>query len=192
MQSIRMEVNTETTITRASAHQAEVLSELGARTFWQSHKDSAPAHEIERYTKKVYNLDVIKSELNNPVNIYHVLTHGHIVAGFSKIEVDMKHPLISLASVTKMDQIYLDESLLGQGLGAKLLHHNIEYSKSHGENGMWLVVWLHNHTAIAAYKKFGFRVIAQDKFQLTESHQNPCYVMLLDYSMDIHDQQQKG
>ena len=168
----------------ASLDHAEVLSKLGARTFYQSHKDSAPAHEIERYMKNVYSLDAIRSELKNPDNIYHMLEYGCTVVGFSKMELGVKHPLVSLDRVTKMDQIYLDESVLGQGLGAQLLCHNIAYSKLHGENGMWLVVWAFNRTAIAVYEKFGFGVVATDIFQLTDSHQSPCYVMLLDYYID--------
>ncbi len=94
----------------------------------------------------------------------------------------MKHPAITLENVSKMDQIYLLDSFHGLRLGAKLLSYNIEYSKSRGQNGMWLVVWVENTTAIDFYKKFGFRIIMRDQFHLTETHLNPCYVMLLEYA----------
>lgn len=174
----------KTKITKASLDHAELLSQLGARTFYQSHKGSAPAYEIKRYMKKVYNIDAIKSALNNPDNIYHLIQYEDIVVGFSRIELAIKHPQISLNPVTKMDQIYLDESAIGRGFGATLLHQNITYSKLTGENGMWLVVWAHNYKAITVYEKFGFRVIANDTFQLTDTHQSPCYIMLLDYLND--------
>jgi GNAT superfamily N-acetyltransferase len=114
---------------------------MGMETFYKSHKDSAPAHEIATYMKKVYSLDAIKKELTNPLNIYHIIKHENIAAGFSKIELTMKHPAIKLERVSKMDQIYLLDSFHGHKLGAKLLSHNIDYSKSRGQNGMWLVVW---------------------------------------------------
>jgi ribosomal protein S18 acetylase RimI-like enzyme len=169
-------------IIKASLQHAGVLSELGAETFYKAHKDSAPAHEIATYMKKIYSLDAIEKELTNPVNIYHILKHEDTAAGFSKIELTMNHPAIKLENVSKMDQIYLQVSFHGLKLGAKLLSYNIEYSKSRGQNGMWLVVWVENTRAIDFYKKFGFRIIIRDQFPLTETHLNPCYVMLLEYA----------
>jgi ribosomal protein S18 acetylase RimI-like enzyme len=169
-------------IIKASPQHAGVLSELGAETFYKAHKDSAPASEIATYMKRIYSLDAIEKELANPVNIYHVIEHEGRVAGFSKIELTMKHPAITPENVSKMDQIYLLDSFHGLKLGAKLLRYNIEYSKSRGQNGMWLVVWVGNTTAIDFYKKFGFRIIIREQFQLTETHLNPCYVMLLEYA----------
>jgi ribosomal protein S18 acetylase RimI-like enzyme len=132
--------------------------------------------------KRIYSLDAIEKELTNPVNIYHIIKHEETAAGFSKIELTMKHPEIKLENVSKMDQIYLLDSFHGLKLGAKLLSYNIDYSKSRGQNGMWLVVWVGNITAIDFYKKFGFRIIIRDQFHLTETHLNPCYIMLLEYA----------
>jgi ribosomal protein S18 acetylase RimI-like enzyme len=168
-------------IIKASPEHAEVLSELGAETFYNAHKDSAPAHEISTYMRKTYNVDAIRNELANPVNIYHIIKHEDNVVGFSKIEVNTKHPAIEKESVSKMNQIYLLDSFRGLKLGAKLLSYNIDYSKSCGQTGMWLVVWVGNTTAITFYKKFGFHVVVRDQFQLTDTHVNPCYVMLLEY-----------
>ena len=171
-------------ILEASLQHAELLSELGAETFYKSHKDSAPAHELTTYMKRTYSLETIKQELSNPVNIYHIIKHDDTVAGFSRIGLTMKHPAIELEDVSKMDQIYLLDSFHGLKLGAKLLSYNIDLSKSQGQNGMWLVVWTKNTTAISFYKKFGFRIVVEDQFNLTETHINPCYVMLLEYAGD--------
>lgn len=169
-------------IIKPSLQHAGVLSELGAETFYKAHKNSAPAHEVAAYIKKVYSQDAIKKALANPINIYHLIKHEDTIAGFSKMKLSAEHPAIKLARISKMDQIYLLDSFHGLGLGARLLNHNIGYSKSHGQNGMWLVVWTENITAIAFYKKFGFRIVASDRFNLTETHVNPCYIMLLEYA----------
>lgn len=168
-------------IIKASLEHAKVLSELGAETFHKTHKDSAPAHEVAAYIKRIYSLHAIERELTNPANIYHIIKHEDTVAGFSKIELAMTHPAIKSENVSKMDQIYLHDSFHGLKLGAKLLDFNIEYTKSHGQNGMWLVVWTGNTKAIEFYKKFGFRIVTKDQFHLTETHINPCYIMLLEY-----------
>jgi ribosomal protein S18 acetylase RimI-like enzyme len=168
-------------IIQATIQHAEVLTEVGAESFFKSHEGSAPTHELAAYTAKIYNVNAITQELGNPANIYHLITHNNVAAGYSKMELDISHPAIALNRVSKMDQIYLLHSFHGLKLGTKLLNHNIEYSKSRGENGMWLVVWIGNDTAISFYEKFGFHIVTQAEFQLTATHRSPCYIMLLQY-----------
>lgn len=170
-----------TMIKKASIQDADVLTELGSETFYNSHKDSAPAHELDIYKKKIYTKDAIEKELSNPENIYHLIKHENKVAGFSKMELSMKHPTIEMENVSKMDQIYLLDAFRGLKLGAKLLSYNIEISKAKGQNGMWLVVWVGNITAIKFYEKFGFHVVTSDEFHLTDTHLSPCYIMFLKY-----------
>ena len=168
-------------ITKPSLQHADVLTELGAETFYNSHKDSAPAHELATYMSAVYNVDAIRKELSKPENIYHLINHENNIAGFSKMELNMAHPAIEIPNVSKMDQIYLLDAFHGLKLGAKLLSYNIDYSKSSGQNGMWLVVWIGNTTAITFYEKFGFHIVARDDFHLTDTHLSPCYIMFLQY-----------
>lgn len=168
-------------IFNASIQHAQLLSELGVETFIASHKDSAPPHEIATYVKEKYSVGAIKNELANPGNIYRIIKHGDNIAGFSKMELNTKHPAVEIDNVSKMDQIYLLDSFHGLKLGAKLLSDNIEYSKSCGQKGMWLVVWIGNTTAITFYEKFGFHIIARDEFHLTDTHLSPCYIMFCNF-----------
>ena len=168
-------------IIKATVQHAGVLSDLGAETFFNSHKDSAPVIELNTYMSKVYNVETIRRELSNPENIYHLIMYDENIAGFSKMELNMKHSTIDVENVSKMDQIYLLDAFQGLKLGARLLSYNIEFFKSSGQNGMWLIVWIGNTTAISFYEKFGFHKVSRDMFHLTDNHLSPCYIMLLLY-----------
>ena len=168
-------------IVKATLQDAKVLSEMGAETFYDAHKQSAPAHELDKYMSKVYNLDSIEQELGNRENIYHIIRHDKQVAGFSKMELNMNHPAIEVAGVSQMHRIYLLGSFRGLKLGAQLLNFNINYSKLYGQHGMWLIVWVGNRAAITFYEKFGFNIIKKENYQLTDTHVNPCYIMFLKY-----------
>lgn len=168
-------------IIKAGIEYASLLSKIGAESFIESHRASAPSHEINTYVDKIYNVPAIAAEISNPENIYHVIKHNEEIAGFSKMEFNRPHPAITATDISKMDQIYLLKQFYGLKLGAKLLQFNIELSKSSGQRGMWLVVWVHNHQAIDFYKKFGFEVLKDDVFHLTVTHTNQCYIMYLKY-----------
>jgi ribosomal protein S18 acetylase RimI-like enzyme len=169
-------------IIRAGIEYAKGLSQVGAETFIDSHKDSAPPHEIERYVKERYSIETIRKELSDPGNIYHILERDNKIIGFSKMVLNSAHVAVTLPNTSKMDQVYLLNSFHGLKLGALLLKHNIEFSKSHGQKGMWLIVWVGNKQAITFYEKFGFHIIVQGDFQLTNTHTSPCYIMLLNYA----------
>ena len=168
-------------IIKAGIEDALELAELGAETFIDSHKDSAPVHEIDSYVKEKYNIAVIRNELADPANIYHIIKHGNKIVGFSKMMLNNTHPEITISNIAKMDQIYLLDSFHGLKLGAQLLQYNIEISKFYNQNGMWLIVWIKNLPAISFYQKFGFRIIADKDFHLTKTHTNHCHLMFLEY-----------
>ena len=168
-------------ILKAGIEHAQLLSEIGAESFIESHKASAPSHEIDTYVSKIYSVPAIKGEISNPENIYHIIKCNGEVAGFSKMELDRTHPAIPDSNISKMDQIYLLSSFYGLKLGAKLLEFNIDLSKSNGQTGMWLVIWIGNTQAVNFYKKFGFHIIKEDVFHLTDTHISPCYIMYLNY-----------
>jgi diamine N-acetyltransferase len=168
-------------IYKAKLEDAKLLSEIGAETFIVSHTDSAPAHELDTYMRKIYSEEFIKNELANAEKIYHLISHENKVAGFSKMVLSMKHEAIEIENASKMDQIYLLSSYQGLKLGASLLQFNIEFSKANNQTGMWLIVWIGNVGAISFYEKFGFKIIANGIFNLTDNHKSHCYIMFLDY-----------
>jgi ribosomal protein S18 acetylase RimI-like enzyme len=168
-------------IIKAGLEYAQVLTELGAETFISSHRKSAPAHEIVTYLKSQYTVESIRKEIENPKNVYHIIKHENVIAGFSKMELNKRHPAVEIENASKLEQIYLLDSFHGLKLGAKLLKYNIEYSKARNQDGMWLVVWIGNEKAISFYEKFGFVVASRGQFQLTSTHVSPCYIMLLNY-----------
>ena len=169
-------------IIKAGIEYAQVLSKIGAETFIDAHRESAPAREIDIYVKKTYDISAIRKELSDPANIYHIIKHEDKIAGFSKMILNRNQPGATVQNISKMDQIYLLNSFQGLRLGAQLLQYNIDLSKSSNQDGMWLVVWIRNDKAITFYKKFGFNVISEADYHLTDSHTNRSNIMLLEYA----------
>jgi ribosomal protein S18 acetylase RimI-like enzyme len=167
---------------RATKDDARILSEIGAETFIDSHKDSAPSYEIDIYVREKYNLHALNAELSGANNIIHIIKQGESIAGFSKLFINTSIPGLLPSNVSKLDQLYLLQRFHGLKLGAKLLQFNIGYAAHADQSGMWLVVWQGNDAAIRFYRKFGFEIIKRDFFQLTPTHKSPCQFMYLDFN----------
>ncbi|MFI5186811.1 MAG: GNAT family N-acetyltransferase [Chitinophagales bacterium] len=169
-------------IIRAKEKDSQLLSGIGKTSFIESHGNSAAAAEINSYLDEKFNDEVLKEELSDPKNIYHIIYHDDQPAGYSKIIFNVPHSTIQIKNITKLERFYLLRAFYNLNLGLELLRYNIELSKKNNQAGMWLFVWRENHRAVRFYKKNGFIVIGSYDFKLTETHSNPNYQMFLSYS----------
>lgn len=167
---------------QAIAADAGLIAGIGAKTFLESHGNSAPAADIESYVAVKFDPKAIVEELNDPDNIFHIIYYQAKAVGYSKIIFNTPHPLISSGTVTKLERFYLLEEFHGRKLGLKLIEFIVSLSKDAGQAGMWLYVWTQNLRAISFYKKNGFEIIGNTDFRISATHSNPNHVMYLDYS----------
>jgi ribosomal protein S18 acetylase RimI-like enzyme len=168
-------------IVPASEKDLQLLSEIGRLTFLESHGHSAPPGVINNYAEEKYNAGAVKAELNEPANIFHIITSNNKPAGYSKIILNRLHPAIKQKNITKIERLYLLKEFYDLKLGHTLLQFNIDISKRNEQAGMWLYTWKENQRAVNFYTKKGFEIIGSYDFQLSESHSNPNYLMFLQY-----------
>lgn len=169
------------TIQRAAISDAALIADIGAKSFIESHGNSAPAGDIESYVSTTYDLKIAEEELNNPENIFHLIYYKNRAAGFSKIIFNSPYALIESSAVTKLERIYLLKEFYDLKLGLALLNYLTALSKKENQIGMWLFVWTQNQRAVSFYKKYGFNVIADTHFKISETHSNPNHIMYLNY-----------
>lgn len=170
-----------TSIIRATVQDSLLLAGMGRITFLEAHGNSASEDIVTGYINQNYSEAVLTAQLNDPGNLYHLIYHSGVPAGYSKIIFSTSNANISSAHVTKLERIYLLKEFYGLDLGRELLDYNIGLSKKQDQAGMWLFVWKENHRAINFYKKSGFKIIGSHDFKLSETHANPNHVMLLEY-----------
>ncbi len=166
-------------IIKATEEDYQSIVAIGKISVAEAHRDSTTEENLNEYLMKNYNENAIKEELNNPNNIYHLISYNKIPVGFSKINLNAKHPHIISENVTKLDRIYLLKEYFSLKLGYELLKFNIELSKNNHQGGIWLYTWIGNNRAINFYLKAGFKIIGSHRFYVTETHYNLNHHMFL-------------
>ena len=165
-------------IVRATQNDHSLLSSIATLTFIESHGASAPPGDITNYVAKKYSNEILKEELSDPKNIYHILYNDSEAIGYSKIILN--YPFDNLIqNITKLERIYLLKRFYHLKLGAALFQFNVDFIKAHAQMGMWLFVWKENERAINFYKRNGFVIIGSYDFPISETHSNPNHQMLL-------------
>jgi diamine N-acetyltransferase len=167
-------------ITRATEKDFKSVVYIGKISVAEAHRDSCSAQDMNEYLEKHYNDISIKEELNDPKNVYHILSYNEKPVGFSKIVLNEGHPNIVQQNVTKLDRIYLLKEFQELKLGFELLKFNIEFSKKNNQSGIWLFTWIGNARAVNFYRKVGFKIIGSYMFKVSETHSNENHQMFLD------------
>lgn len=168
-----------TSIVKANENDAYLLSEIATLTFIESHGSSAGSEDINRYMAENYNTDVLKEELGDSKNIYHLLYYDDEVAGYSKIVLNDPYTNSKIENITKMERLYLLKKFYNLNLGSVFFEFNIDLAKENNQAGVWLFVWKENQRAVRFYKKKGFIIIGSHEFKISKTHSNPNHQMFL-------------
>lgn len=168
-------------IIQATIEHLPLIADIGRRTFVESHGHSASPEDIARYVGEKFSDAVLKAELLDTGNIFHIIYHDHLPAGYSKIILNAAHPNISLQHVTKLERLYLLKEFYNLKLGYELYAFNLDLSRQNKQAGIWLYVWKENHRAVDFYLRAGFEAIGSFDFQISPTHANPNHHMFLRY-----------
>jgi ribosomal protein S18 acetylase RimI-like enzyme len=166
-------------IVKANEQHAQLLTELARLTFLESHGHSATKEDIDKYVAEKYTEPVLKTELQNQDNIYHILYENNKPAGFSKILLNSPYENAGRKNISKLERIYFLQAFYNAGYGQQLFDYNIKLIKENNQAGVWLYVWKENPRAVAFYKKNGFVITGNYDFKISETHSNPNHQMLL-------------
>ncbi len=169
------------TITLATIKDAQIVADLGSKTFVESHGYSASESDIEDYVNEKFSLEACKLELQEPNNIYHLIYCDGLPVGYSKIVLNSSFLNVQGTNITKLERIYILSDYHGFGIGEKLFEFNLDLSKKNKQSGMWLFVWTENDRAINFYTKLGFTIVGSHDFPISKIHSNPNHQMFLKF-----------
>lgn len=168
-------------ITKATIQDAKQLAKLAKASFLPAHGHSASTEDIDNYVAANFTEANFVDELSNPDNHYYLIYYNNKMVGYSKITLNTTNKDISAKNVTYMSRLYLLKEFYGLHLGKALFDFNIEFSKQHKQQGMWLAVWIENQRAIDFYTKMGFTIVGEYDFRISETHTNPNHLLYLEY-----------
>jgi ribosomal protein S18 acetylase RimI-like enzyme len=166
-------------IVKATESDSQLLSELATETFIESHGTCTKAEDINVYVAEKLNTNILKEELSDSKNIYHLIYFNNQVAGYSKIILDLPYSNSEKRNIAKLDRLYLLKKYYDLNLGSELFKFNINLIKRNNQAGVWLFVWKENQRAVRFYLKNGFVIIGSYDFKISETHSNPNHQMLL-------------
>lgn len=163
----------------ATEEDIPLLIRLAIDTFRESHGHSAAEADLVAYIDKKYTEEGLRAELRAEGSRYHIVYAGDQPAGFSWLVLNTPCPGIDEEPLAKLERIYVLREFYDRKLGGLLFDNMAALARAEGQRGLWLYVWTKNERALRFYRKQGFEVVGHYDFQLSATHSNPNYRMLL-------------
>jgi diamine N-acetyltransferase len=155
------------TIRRATAADAALLAELGARTFADSFAADNTPGDMAAYLEASFNLPQIESELADPGAAFLIAAFGSgEVVGYTKLLSGHTPPEITAPNAIELVRIYSAQAYIGRGVGPTLMQAALRFAADQGFASIWLGVWERNLRAQAFYRKWGFEIVGSHSFLL--------------------------
>jgi GNAT superfamily N-acetyltransferase len=158
----------EIIIRKATIEDAEMLSDLAYKTFWDAfhdHPKNAP-EDLADYMQKAFNPEQTRRELSEENSIFLIAEIGNEPVGYAKVMIGSREPEITGENPVELNRLYSKQEFLGKGIGARLMDECFQIAKEFNCDVMWLGVWEFNPRAQAFYRKYGFREVGRHIFQL--------------------------
>ncbi|MDP2111263.1 MAG: GNAT family N-acetyltransferase [Thiobacillus sp.] len=143
---------------RLTAADVDAVSAL-ARVVWLATYPSLISQaQIDAMLAGRYAPQRIREQLDDPRQAWWVAKRGHTLAGFAHAMLD--------ESGCKLDKLYVHPDQQRHGIGIALEKTVEDWARRQRAGRVWLQVNRGNAQAIAAYRKYGFRIVESRVFDI--------------------------
>jgi ribosomal protein S18 acetylase RimI-like enzyme len=159
-------MNSSVAIRRADVADAQLLADLGARTFVETFGPDNTAEDMAAHVATTFAPGIIDGELRSSQNLYLIAMVDGEAAGYAKLRWNDVHEGVAGERPAQLTRIYVDSTWQGRGVGPQLMDRCLEEARNHGADVIWLGVWERNPRAINFYEKWGFTKVSEHEFVL--------------------------
>ncbi|MBI1682486.1 GNAT family N-acetyltransferase [Caulobacter hibisci] len=150
-----------TTLRRAVAEDAPILSALGARTFTETFAHLYPPEDLETFLAYAYGLERTQRDLANPDKACWILEKDGDAIGYALAgPCDLPHPDVQPGH-GELYRIYVLKAHQGGGAGSLLLNTALDWLEQDGPRPLWIGVWSENYGAQRLYGRLGFEKVGE-------------------------------
>ena len=149
---------TRADLSRLAAADVDAVGAL-AREVWQAtYPALIPQAQIDAMLADRYAPERMREQLDDPRHAWWGVRRDDVLVGFA-------HAVLEGAAC-KLDKLYVHPGSQRQGVGAALLHAVASWARQRQARRLRLQVNRGNAQAIAAYRKYGFRIVESWVFDI--------------------------
>lgn len=153
-------------IRRGAVEDAELLAELGARTFSETFAVDNTEEDMAEYVATSFNVEQQTDEVEDHAATFLIAEVDGHAAGYAMLREAEPEKGVEGANPIELVRLYVSREWLGRGLGQELMRACLDEARQAGHETIWLGVWERNERAQAFYRKWNFRPVGEHMFKL--------------------------
>lgn len=161
-----IEQSKDISIRRAGKKDASVLAQMGKLTFTQSYASILPAEELASYTGHAFSIEQVGAELGDAAITYLLALAGTEPCGYSKLAPSSPPPVVGNTKPVELTRLYVLPDWTGKGIGTILIRKALDAALEQNYGSCWLRVWTGNERAIDFYRRWGFREVGSEPYNV--------------------------
>jgi diamine N-acetyltransferase len=158
-------------IRQAKLEEAEALTVLAARTFYDAFAATNTPENMQAYMSAAFTIEQLTTELRDPQSTFLLAELDGRLVGYAKLVRGAVPLCVPAERAIELSRLYVDQYVLGAGIGPALLQACFEVARREAYPAMFLGVWEHNPRAQAFYRKWGFERVGKHTFQMGDDPQ---------------------
>jgi ribosomal protein S18 acetylase RimI-like enzyme len=145
---------------------ANVLAEIGRKTFLETFAAANSAQNMALYLEQTFSPEKQGRELIDPNRRIAIAWIDAEPIGYYHLHRGLVDPSVVGEQPIELLRFYVDSKWHGKGVGPELMQSCLAAVKSEGFSTLWLGVWEHNLRAQSFYRKHGFSTVGSHVFRL--------------------------
>lgn len=154
----------ELVIRKAKNSDLHLISVLAITTHYEAYFELDPSPDLADYCVRFFNLETVKSELENPDLTYLIVEFNGNAVGFAELREGKKIECVKDKNAIEIQRIYVIEPMKGRKIGKALMEKCCEIGREKGYETIWLGVWDKNIEAQKFYENIGMKNIGITDF----------------------------
>lgn len=153
-------------IRKGTAEDAQLLAELGERTFRDAFAAQNTAENLQRYLAQAFGEEKQRTEVSDPTATFFLAFVGAAAAGYLVLRSRNAPSCVTEPEPIEVERLYVDRPFWGTGVSTALMERAEQEARERGCQSIWLAVWEHNARARAFYRRRNFREVGKQLFVL--------------------------
>lgn len=153
-------------VRRAVAADAPLLARLAAETFAETFAADNDPRDMAAYAASAFGEALQGAELRSADNTVLIAERDGDAVGYAMLRRGVPPACVPTADALEIARLYAVRRAIGSGVGAALMQACLAEAAASGRTTLWLGVWERNLRAIDFYRRWEFRDVGAQGFQL--------------------------
>ena len=156
----------------AEKRDADLLADLGGRTFSDAYSCTLSAEDLDDYLGKAFSREQMLEDIADPNVLLFLGLISNTLCAYIKLQPTPARQCVRGTNPIELLRLYVLPGWQGRQIGTALLDTGLKAAREKTYDTCWLKVWDENARAIEFYTNKGFAIVGNEPYPVGNDSRN--------------------